>query len=159
GIGAPYVWVKGYIDVNDDTASDNWNPDTTLKKGVIWPYCKSAGIFHCPADPSTAVNSQAQRVPRLRSMSMSNWVGGNGDSPGTQYRGSWGLSGKWHVYRRIQEMFNPGPANTFVLLDERKDSINDAYFVVEMDGFPNPATTKIVDWPASYHSRAGGFSF
>jgi hypothetical protein len=158
GAGAPYVWVKGYIDVNNDSASDNWNVDTTLKQGLLWPYCKSPAIFHCPADPSTAVNSQGQRVPRLRSMAMSNWVGGNGDAP-SSYRGYWGLAGKWHVYRKITEMITPGPANTWVLLDERKDSINDAYFVVEMDGFPNPATTKIVDWPASYHNRAGGFAF
>ena len=48
---------------------------------------------------------------------------------------------------------------TFVLLDERQDSINDAYFVTEMDGYPNPATTKIVDYPASYHNRAAGFAF
>jgi prepilin-type N-terminal cleavage/methylation domain-containing protein len=156
--GAPYVWVKGYIDVNNDSAPDNWNVDTTLKLGLIWPYCKSPTIFHCPADPSTAVNAQGQRVPRLRSMAMSNWVGGNGDAP-PSYRGYWGLGGKWHVYRKITEMLTPGPANTWVLLDERKDSINDAYFVVEMDGFPNAATTKIVDWPASYHNRAGGFAF
>jgi len=56
-------------------------------------------------------------------------------------------------------MLNPGPARTFVLLDERKDSINDAYFVVEMDGYPNPATTQVIDYPASYHNKAGGLSF
>ena len=48
---------------------------------------------------------------------------------------------------------------TFVILDERQDSINDAYFVTEMNGYPNLATTTIVDWPASYHCRAAGFAF
>jgi prepilin-type processing-associated H-X9-DG protein len=48
---------------------------------------------------------------------------------------------------------------TFVLLDERQDSINDGYFVTEMDGYPSATTTKIVDYPASYHNRAAGFSF
>jgi len=155
---ADWVWVKGYIDVSNDGANDNWNANNTLRLSLLWPFCKSEAIFHCPADPSTAINNLGQRVPRLRSMSMSNWVGGNGDAPAS-YRGYWGLAGKWHVYRKIPEMVNPGPANTFVLLDERKDSINDAYFVVEMDGFPNLATTQIVDWPASYHNRAGGFAF
>ena len=32
-------------------------------------------------------------------------------------------------------------------------------FVVEMNGYPDPTTTQMVDWPASYHNRAGGFSF
>ncbi len=35
---------------------------------------------------------QGQQVARPRSMSMSNWVGGNGDSPGNGYKGGWGLS-------------------------------------------------------------------
>jgi prepilin-type processing-associated H-X9-DG protein len=56
-------------------------------------------------------------------------------------------------------MIAPGPSKTFVLLDEREDSINDGYFVVEMDGWPNSATTKIVDFPASYHGGSGGLSF
>lgn len=48
---------------------------------------------------------------------------------------------------------------TFVMLDEWQESINDGYFVTEMDGWPNPNTTKIVDFPASYHNRAAGFAF
>ena len=31
-------------------------------------------------------------------------------------------------------MVDPGPSNTIVLLDEREDSINDGYFVVDMAG-------------------------
>lgn len=74
--------------------------------------------------------------------------------------GYWGLnSPKSIVFRKTTQMNHPGPAMTFVLLDERQDSINDGYFVTEMDGYPNPATTKIVDYPASYHNRAAGFSF
>ncbi len=48
---------------------------------------------------------------------------------------------------------------TFAILDERQDSINDAFFIVEMTGYPNPAVTKIVDYPASYHGGACGFAF
>jgi prepilin-type processing-associated H-X9-DG protein len=56
-------------------------------------------------------------------------------------------------------MAAPGPSQTFVLLDEREDSINDPFWVLSMDGYPNFAQTKIVDYPASYHNRAGGISF
>jgi len=56
-------------------------------------------------------------------------------------------------------MIDPGPSRTWVLLDEREDSINDGFFVVSMDGYPNLATTKMVDYPAGYHNKAGGFSF
>jgi prepilin-type N-terminal cleavage/methylation domain-containing protein len=158
----PYVWVPGIFDDVNLGASDNWNLDTTVKKSLLAPYCgKSVGIWHCPADTSYAINNLGQRVPRVRSVSMSNWVGGNGDfpDPGNNYRGYWGLNGKWVVFRKATQFVKPGPAMTFVILDERQDSINDAYFVVEMDGYPNAATTKIVDYPASYHHKAGGFAF
>jgi prepilin-type processing-associated H-X9-DG protein len=57
-------------------------------------------------------------------------------------------------------MADPGPAGTWVFVDEREDSINDGYFVVDMAGYPDqPGRWKIVDFPASYHNRAGGFSF
>jgi prepilin-type processing-associated H-X9-DG protein len=85
-------------------------------------------------------------------MSMSIWTGGN---RGTD--GGWGA--KWKVYTKMGDVTDPGPSNTYVLLDEREDSINDGFFVTSMDGYPSAAQTKMVDFPASYHNRAGGFSF
>jgi prepilin-type N-terminal cleavage/methylation domain-containing protein/prepilin-type processing-associated H-X9-DG protein len=160
---APYVWVPGLIDPNNPSAQANWDLDTTIRKSILWPYCgNSAGIWRCPADTSFAINNLNQRVPRVRSVSMSNWVGGNGNgnanSP-TDYRGYWGLGANWVVFRKLAQMAQPGPSRTYVILDERQDSINDGYFVVEMDGYPNMATTKIVDYPAGYHNRAAGFAF
>ena len=90
---------------------------------------------------------------------MSNWVGGNGDSPETNWRGGWGLSKNYLVFRKLNAFLNLGPAMTYVILDERQDSINDGYFVVEMDGYPNAGSIRIVDYPASYHHRAAGFAF
>jgi prepilin-type processing-associated H-X9-DG protein len=83
---------------------------------------------------------------------MNIFVGGN---LGTD--GGWGP--KWKVYNKTGEMLNPGPAHTWVLLDEREDSINDSFFDIQMEGYPNLATTTMVDWPASYHNRACGFAF
>ena len=45
------------------------------------------------------------------------------------------------------------------LLDEREDSINDGFFVVQMDGYPAISQTAMVDFPASYHGQAAGFAF
>ena len=159
--GAPYTWVVGNLDDATPAAPENWNLDVTLRRSLLWPYCgNSPGIFHCPADTSYGINNLNQRVPRVRSVAMSNWVGGNGDSPTTGYKGYWGLASlNSVVFRKTTQMVRPGPSMTFVFLDERQDSINDGYFVTEMDGYPNPATTKIVDYPASYHNRAAGFAF
>jgi prepilin-type N-terminal cleavage/methylation domain-containing protein/prepilin-type processing-associated H-X9-DG protein len=160
GANAPYQWVPGMLSLNTPTATANWDPTTTIMQSPLWPYCsKNLGIWRCPADQSTGIDSAGQKVPRPRSRSMSNWVGGNGDSPQTGYRGGWGLNGTWMVFRSISSMQNPGPATTYVLLDEREDSINDGYFAVEMDNYPTASSTKIIDYPASYHDRAAGFAF
>jgi len=160
GLNSTFVWVKGYLDETQPQMTDNWDLDRTIRASLLWPYCgNSVGIWHCPADTSYGINGQGQRVPRPRSVSMSNWVGGNGDSPGTNWRGGWGLSKNYVVFRKLNAFLYPGPAMTYVILDERQDSINDGYFVVEMDGYPNPGSTKIVDYPASYHHRAAGFAF
>ena len=63
------------------------------------------------------------------------------------------------VYRKSTDFRDPGPSSTFVLLDEREDSINDPFWCVSMEGYPNAAQTKIIDYPASYHNGAGGLSF
>jgi prepilin-type N-terminal cleavage/methylation domain-containing protein/prepilin-type processing-associated H-X9-DG protein len=158
-----YAWVPcgapWELDAAAPTTQGNWDYDNTIYKSPIWPYCgKSRGIFHCPADTSYGQTPAGLRVPRVRSVSMNNWVGGNGDTP-PLYKGYFGAAGNWTVYRKLSAILIPGPAMTFVFLDERQDSINDGYYVNEMDGYPNIATTKIVDYPASYHNRACGFAF
>ena len=159
GANKPYVWVPGILDDANPSANDNWNLDTTVKASLLWPYCgKSPSIWHCPADTSYGIDNTGKRVPRVRSVSMNNWVGGNGDSA-PPYNGYWGVGHNFTVYRKTTDMLRPGPAKTFVMLDERQDSINDAYFVTEMNGYPDISQTKIVDYPASYHNRACGFAF
>jgi len=162
----PYVWSgpagPPWDESTTPTSQGNWDLVNTIEKSPMWPYCaKSPAIWHCPADMSYGINALGQRVSRPRSYSMSNWVGGNGDSPQTQYRGFWGLSANYVVFRKLSAMVQPGPSKTFVLLDENPISINDGYFVVQMDGYtgaPN-AAEEVVDYPASYHNHACGFSF
>ena len=64
---------------------------------------------------------------------------------------------KWYTYGKLGSMLNPGPANTFVFVDENKFSINDGGFgTVGPDVTPN---YKMVDWPGIYHNGACGFAF
>jgi prepilin-type processing-associated H-X9-DG protein len=62
-------------------------------------------------------------------------------------------SGPWFVYNKDSAWGDPGPANTFVLLDEDPYSINDAGFAV------SAAQAKWVDYVGVYHNKAGGFGF
>lgn len=164
--GSPYFnnsvpnWTGGsWLTLNNKRDPNNWNAELYNKQSPLWPYCGQAmGIWRCPADKSTGINTKKETVPRIRSMSMNNWVGG----PGWDASGSWRpRSGSgWLTYTKLSHMNDPGPSGTWVFLDEREDSINDGYFVVDMMGYADrPASFRIVDYPASYHNAAGGFSF
>src|ERR1051325_6162558 len=53
----------------------------------------------------------------------------------------------------------PAPALAWVLVDEHPDSMNDGFFCVDMNGYPDPKQAKLPDVPASYHNKACGFAF
>ncbi len=147
-----YAWITGILDFDGNNRA-NWDVENNLAKSPLWTYCgKQAGIWKCPADTASVTVPGRGVMPRVRSMSMNIWVGGN---QGTD--GGWGPN--WRVYRKMGDMIKPGPANTFVTLEEREDSINDGFFIVLMDGYPSTANTVMVDFPAGYHGKAAGFSF
>ncbi len=146
-------WTGGsWLTLNNPNDPNNWNHQQYTMRSPLWPYLGGAlKIWTCPSDKSFGINAQGQRVPRIRSMSMNNWVGGPG----------WGGSGQgWRVYTKQSDMNVPGPSQTFVLIDERAESINDGYFVVDMIGYPNQTSSfKIVDYPGRYHNNASTFAF
>ena len=159
---AQYAWIPcggGFdLDLANPSAQGNWDLDNTIKKSPLWPYCgNSVGVWHCPADRSLGRKPNGEKVSRPRSMSMNIWVGGRGDT--TDPRGGWSQGANWKVFRKMTEMIRPGPSNTFVLLEEREDSINDGFFIVQMDGYPDISKTWMVDFPASYHGQAAAFAF
>ena len=162
----PYVWVLGLIDF-DVGNSSNWDVDRDIKRSPLWLYCgKSAAIWKCPADRSMIQPAfgpfKGRNVPRVRSISMNLWVGGFGGLDGGLSDGSSLSPGGdlWRVYLKANQMTDPGPARTFVLLDMREDSIDIGNFATDMRGWPDePTQTGFYDLPASYHNRAGGLSF
>ena len=72
---------------------------------------------------------------------------------------TWFGGKEFRAYLKMSDIVDPGPAMTWVLLDEHPDSINDGFFCIDMNGYPNPAQTKLPDVPASYHNKAGGLAF
>jgi len=148
-----FAWVTGILDF-DGARPENWDVNMNIAKSPIWPYCgKQAAIWKCPADTAT-VTVGGKVLPRVRSMSMNMWCGGNKGSAS-----GWDSKNQWKVYLKLADIQKPGPANTIVLLEEREDSINDGFFVIDMTDYPNPAKTRMVDFPAAYHGKAAGFSF
>jgi prepilin-type N-terminal cleavage/methylation domain-containing protein len=107
-----YTWVTGWLDF-DPANPSNWNVAADIMKSPLWPYCgKSAGIWRCPADPSTVVPSSGpyagQSVPRVRSISMSAWFGGFGGSMPPPGAGPGVVSPPWRLYLKLNDLLAPG---------------------------------------------------
>ena len=161
--GGPHAWITGDLDYDPNNRS-NWDPTVDIMKSPLWPFCgKNGAIFRCPSDIST-VNVDGKSIPRVRSVSMSNWVGGRGDPSGNPEDMSWSdtklgtTSGEYRVYYRLSDMKDPGPSRTFVLVEEPMDRINDGFFVTDMLMYPD-TTEGICDYPAQYHNGGANFSF
>ena len=144
-----HQWAAGTLDWN---VSNTYNTNTVLlTKALLAGYVgNSARIFKCPADVFDLKNG-----PRIRSYSMNGFVGRLSDA-GNPYNASY------------KQFLKPGdfinPVNTFVMVDEHPDSINDSIFIVAASGDLNgqiysAGTPAWRDMPANYHNRAAGFSF
>jgi prepilin-type processing-associated H-X9-DG protein len=150
------AWMAG--DVSDPGSFEfldldsNGRPGANLPNSPIHSYLgKNVKVYKCPGDPR--VSTLAPRsvgTPVCRSVAMNSWFGTD-----------WGGSAMYYVFRKSSDMVRPGPSNTYVILDESKNSINDGFFAVPMETYdPNfPQGKSFVDVPATYHGRAGSFSF
>ena len=83
----------------------------------------------------------------------------NGFVGGTLERDTFGLT-SYRIYLKDSDLRLPGPAQTFVFIDEHPDSINDPVLEQYMPAASVwPAATQWCDLPASYHVGAGCLSF
>jgi prepilin-type N-terminal cleavage/methylation domain-containing protein/prepilin-type processing-associated H-X9-DG protein len=129
-------WCGGLVNVPQ--LSTNTLPLTT---GQIYPYLKDTKSYHCPADTSMTGGEL-----RVRSYSMSQTFGSGGHLPTPQYK----------TYNKLGNIRNS--SETWVLIDEAADWINDAAFGVKMT-IPGSFLGNIVDTPSGRHGGACGMSF
>jgi prepilin-type N-terminal cleavage/methylation domain-containing protein len=162
------TWVGGVLtlDHGDNVGFPGPNnPDNTnqlyLTKSLLAPYgANSLGIWKCPADKSRSTIG-GRRYPRVRTVSMNCWLGSELMFQASGGQEVWGEAGCSKIITKTVEIINPAPAKTFVMLDERHDSINDGWFFVSMNGFDPyvPSQWQISDYPSSYHNGTGGLNF
>jgi prepilin-type N-terminal cleavage/methylation domain-containing protein len=175
GNSTPYFnWVGGQAGVG---GGNEFDPDILKDptRSLLAPYQgKSTSIYHCPADNRPAglpdgfsaadPALKGQKIPNARSVSMSQAVGTNPYKGGrAAVDGPW-LSGSptygpnaWYTFGKTSSMLRPGPSGTFTILDEDKNSINDAGFATV--GPKDPPTYEIIDWPSTAHAGACGIAF
>ena len=162
-------WVVGTMEQKADATdvpsltgiSELLDPNTVLS-----PYVKSKPVYHCPAD--NFIDKTWNQV-HVRSYSMNSAVGtvfnsASSTQPvGSAVNGDW-LSGStytadtiWLTYGKLTSFTRPGPANTWVLMDENPQTINDGSLAVCAQTDPN--LTCLIDFPASSHGQAAGIAF
>jgi len=121
-----------------------------LPAGPLNPYLGgNVKVYKCPGDQAVStLRPKYVGTPVCRSVAMNSWIGTGWDSG-------------YFVFSKSGDLKRPGPSNSFVILDESRNSINDGYFAVPMDTYdPNNLPGKaFVDVPATYHAKAGSFSF
>ena len=149
-------WVTGWLTWTASTDNTNITFLLDPQYAILAPYFgNSKNVYKCAADNYA---SPVQRVrgwsSRCRSISGNIYVGkGNGWA-----KGSWGdPSGpnNLSIYQgaaKAADLLIPGPARTWVYMDEHPDSINDA------GAFPPNTANNIPDAPATYHNGAAGFA-
>jgi len=126
------------------SASDS--PTNTIDKSPLMKYMgNSREVWKCPSDRTTRVEA-GKVLPRVRSQSMSQVFDYGGWLPAPPYR----------IYGRLDHIVNP--TETWVMVDEHPFSINDAACAVQIV-LPAAKSGNIIDFPASYHNGAAGFSF
>ena len=140
------TWVSGVLTMNNST--DNTNT-FLLTQSPLYQYSQNVKVWLCPGDRSTSTHGGVV-YPRVRTLAMNSWLvqGRLSQSPG------------YRVFKKTADLTVPGPAKTWVLMDEREDSIDDGYFAVNMTGYPDqPRTIVWVNYPASYHGNSAGLTF
>jgi prepilin-type N-terminal cleavage/methylation domain-containing protein/prepilin-type processing-associated H-X9-DG protein len=144
---ADAAWAGGWLDFS--TSPDNTNTEYLVNHdkypwaAYLGACVKSVSVFRCPADKSV-VNIGGAQQNRVRSISMNNYVG--------DLSRTWTTPSKYQLCKRTSQILTP--SMMFVLLDEREDSINDGWYASDPD-----TKWQIVDYPASYHGNAAGYSF
>jgi prepilin-type N-terminal cleavage/methylation domain-containing protein/prepilin-type processing-associated H-X9-DG protein len=150
-------WQQG-VPPNGGFVADVYPPNVStnyLKNSALGAYnAKNTGVYKCPAD-----RVPSDIGPRVRSISMNGFVG---EDTVTGQNAEWTVYGltDYRFFLKESDLTRPGPAMTWVFVDEHPDGINDWFFGMHMP----PATLwpQAASWddiPASYHNGACGFSF
>ena len=158
---APYTVLHGISELLDPNS-------------VLSPYLPNRNVYHCAAD--NYVDPYAGKQVHCRSYSMNSALGTIYNSGiemegtdknvhvGQPVQGGWlpGASynsgqGTWRCYGKMSSFTQPGPANTWVIIDENPRTINDGSMA--FPAYAAAGNTYLIDQPTGLHGSAGGMAF
>src|SRR5580658_1704881 len=164
GYLAPNNWID-YVGAGDNK-SVSWCDGNALvdittsniQSGLLYPYNRSPGIYHCPSDVSTIVNANGNPLPQLRTRSynMSQSVNGLGLYVDPTLNAGLPVDVTQPCFEKLTQVTNPPPARLFVFIDENELTLFDDQF-----GYPMPNIGFGVWWdmPSNRHNQCANLSF
>jgi len=139
-------WVNGDMSVATDATNA-----ALIQVGQIYPYTKSVGTYHCPAD----VLAYNGITTRLRTYSINCYM--NSEDIGSTHAGL--PAGIYHVNVKTSDISHPRPALAMVFVEEAQFSIDDGDFGFSPSGLPGNGPVNIwYNIPAMVH-RGSNFAF
>ena len=137
-VSNPGSWIVGNAYLDTTT--------TNLERGTLFPYAKTAAIYHCPSDRSLVAGKT--RSVRPFSVALSVYMNGMRDG------GPANAAYESRPVQRLGQLHSPGPSQVFTFVDEHEEDINDGYF-----GLPPPPISAWAETPAVRHSGGSNLSF
>jgi prepilin-type N-terminal cleavage/methylation domain-containing protein/prepilin-type processing-associated H-X9-DG protein len=150
-VGNRITW--GFEEGNTNTATMLNSANSDLAD-----YIKNPGVYKCPSDRVPSQNGDRVLSISANASLRGTTIEVNNQTPGRDYSTT-ALSGNTgNGFSKYTQLNHPGPAMTFVTLDEHPGSIDDAIFH-SVCGAP-PSAPVFRNLPASYHYGGGAnFSF
>jgi prepilin-type N-terminal cleavage/methylation domain-containing protein/prepilin-type processing-associated H-X9-DG protein len=141
----PGSWIVGNPRRDTNTAK--------IQAGVLFPFVRTASVYHCPADKSTLLSIPS--MVRTWSYTLDSWL--NGAYTGNGF--DWAPESYPWSQVRLSTVHSPSPSAVFAFGDEHEQSIEMGLFVVEQ---PNRITQNSGAWvslPSDRHRQGCNFSF
>jgi len=138
---SPNSWVVGntYVETNS----------ISLERGVLFHYNRSRGIYHCPADRSTAQDRGL--FQRNRSVSLNGYMNAGQEATDEFF---------WVVWHKVTAI--PCPPAALAFIDEHEKSIQQGAFGINAPNYYTFFGTTLWTWisfPATRHGNAGTVCF
>jgi len=139
-------WVSGNMRYESDSTNT-----LLIRLSKLFPYASQLGVFHCPADRSSAAVAMGSdhygRGQRVRSYAMNSWMGSRHMENYLQPTG-------YRTFVKDSELGAAGAATLWAIADEHELSIDDGCFLVTMDD-----SQPFANFPATRHQRGYGVNY
>jgi prepilin-type N-terminal cleavage/methylation domain-containing protein/prepilin-type processing-associated H-X9-DG protein len=148
-------WITGFMDWTSGQYNTNTSYLVSDTYSLLGSYIgRNYNAFTCSAAEFVSpIEAKAGWSARARSRAMDGAVG-----DGTKF-GGFSFSGTFWWAKKMTELRNPGPSDSWIFTDEHPDSIDDGILYVDPHGADKGGVETFTELPASQHGGDCGMAF